>query len=97
MTNYWPDLFFVSLPSLLFLVIEVASGEYGDLNPVLFEAVQRGMCALEEKKNQCDNNNPSVCATMRQVVCISLLQYKHDQIVPFHHFVSYASTNQLGN
>uniref|UniRef100_A0A669DWP7 ATP-binding cassette, sub-family G (WHITE), member 4b n=1 Tax=Oreochromis niloticus TaxID=8128 RepID=A0A669DWP7_ORENI len=30
-------------------IIEVASGEYGDLNPVLFEAVQGGMCALEEK------------------------------------------------
>uniref|UniRef100_A0A674MVW5 ATP-binding cassette, sub-family G (WHITE), member 4b n=1 Tax=Takifugu rubripes TaxID=31033 RepID=A0A674MVW5_TAKRU len=37
-------------------VIEVASGEYGDLNPVLFEAVQGGMCALEEKKNQCPTN-----------------------------------------
>lgn len=42
-------------------MIEVASGEYGDLNPVLFEAVQGGMCALEEKKNQCGNNG--VCAT----------------------------------
>uniref|UniRef100_A0A8D3C0D3 ABC transporter domain-containing protein n=1 Tax=Scophthalmus maximus TaxID=52904 RepID=A0A8D3C0D3_SCOMX len=40
-------------------IIEVASGEYGDLNPVLFEAVQGGMCAIEEKKNQCGNNvNP---------------------------------------
>ncbi|XP_054651032.1 ATP-binding cassette sub-family G member 4-like isoform X2 [Dunckerocampus dactyliophorus] len=36
-------------------IIEVASGEYGDLNPVLFEAVQGGMCAVEEK-NQCDSN-----------------------------------------
>uniref|UniRef100_A0A671V1S3 ATP-binding cassette, sub-family G (WHITE), member 4b n=1 Tax=Sparus aurata TaxID=8175 RepID=A0A671V1S3_SPAAU len=36
-------------------IIEVASGEYGDLNPVLFEAVQGGMCALEEKKQQCEN------------------------------------------
>uniref|UniRef100_A0A4W6CAB6 ATP-binding cassette, sub-family G (WHITE), member 4b n=1 Tax=Lates calcarifer TaxID=8187 RepID=A0A4W6CAB6_LATCA len=32
-------------------IIEVASGEYGDLNPVLFEAVQGGMCALEGKNH----------------------------------------------
>lgn len=63
-----------------FLVIEVASGEYGDLNPVLFEAVQRGMCALEEKKNQSDSSNSSVCATMRPVVCIFLLKYNPDHI-----------------
>uniref|UniRef100_A0A3P8UYF3 ATP-binding cassette, sub-family G (WHITE), member 4b n=1 Tax=Cynoglossus semilaevis TaxID=244447 RepID=A0A3P8UYF3_CYNSE len=40
-------------------VIEVASGEYGDLNPMLFEAVQHGMCAVEKKKNQCDDNDIS--------------------------------------
>lgn len=39
-------------------VIEVASGEYGDLNPVLFEAVRGEMCTLNEKKNQADNNHP---------------------------------------
>ncbi|KAG7485322.1 ATP-binding cassette sub-family G member 4 [Solea senegalensis] len=32
-------------------IIEVASGEYGDLNPVLFEAVQGGLCSEEGKKN----------------------------------------------
>uniref|UniRef100_A0A673L314 ATP-binding cassette sub-family G member 4-like n=1 Tax=Sinocyclocheilus rhinocerous TaxID=307959 RepID=A0A673L314_9TELE len=35
-------------------IIEVVSGEYGDLNPVLFEAVQGGMCALEQKCNCVD-------------------------------------------
>lgn len=59
-------------------VIEVASGEYGDLNPVLFEAVQGGMCALEEKKNQCDSNGSSVCATrcptVRSRTCAAVLQ-----------------------
>ncbi|KAJ8267048.1 hypothetical protein GJAV_G00137710 [Gymnothorax javanicus] len=40
-------------------IIEVASGEYGDLNPVLFEAVQGGMCALESKKNSTDKNDPT--------------------------------------
>ncbi|MCI4385772.1 hypothetical protein PGIGA_G00054740, partial [Pangasianodon gigas] len=39
-------------------IIEVASGEYGDLSPVLFEAVQGGLCPLEEKK-YCEQNNPS--------------------------------------
>ncbi|XP_066534236.1 ATP-binding cassette sub-family G member 4b isoform X1 [Hoplias malabaricus] len=32
-------------------ILEVASGEYGDVNPVLFEAVQSGMCAPDEKNN----------------------------------------------
>lgn len=75
------------------LVIEVASGEYGDLNPVLFEAVQRGMCALEEKKNQCDSNNSSVCATMRQAVCVFLLKYNYDHIVSFF-FILYQMLKQ---
>ncbi|XP_060942202.1 ATP-binding cassette sub-family G member 4 isoform X2 [Limanda limanda] len=38
-------------------IIEVASGEYGDLNPVLFEAVQGGLCSEEGKKNS--KNDPS--------------------------------------
>ncbi|XP_068572327.1 ATP-binding cassette sub-family G member 4 isoform X2 [Cebidichthys violaceus] len=45
-------------------IIEVASGEYGDLNPVLFEAVQGGLCSEEGKKNSRDKNgssSPSQC------------------------------------
>ncbi|TKS81488.1 ATP-binding cassette sub-family G member 4 [Collichthys lucidus] len=58
-------------------IIEVASGEYGDLNPVLFEAVQGGMCALEEKKNPCDNNGTSVCATKCPMVLTHLRLISH--------------------
>lgn len=43
----------------LLAVIEVASGEYGDLNPVLFEAVQGGLCSDESKKNSIDKNDPT--------------------------------------
>lgn len=54
---------FTSLSSLS-SVIEVASGEYGDLNPVLFEAVQGGLCSEESKKNSRDKSDsscPSQC------------------------------------
>ncbi|TRY99303.1 hypothetical protein DNTS_003992, partial [Danionella cerebrum] len=40
-------------------IIEVASGEYGDLNPVLFEAVQGGLCSDEGKKNSTDKSDPT--------------------------------------
>lgn len=40
-------------------VIEVASGEYGDLNPVLFDAVQGGLCSEESKKNSRDKSDSS--------------------------------------
>ncbi|XP_012734162.2 ATP-binding cassette sub-family G member 4-like [Fundulus heteroclitus] len=43
-------------------IIEVASGEYGDMNPVLFEAVQSGMCAMEHHKNTRETNGTLVCA-----------------------------------
>ncbi|XP_034034463.1 ATP-binding cassette sub-family G member 4 [Thalassophryne amazonica] len=38
-------------------IIEVASGEYGDLNQVLFEAVQGGLCSEEGKKNSRDKSD----------------------------------------
>ncbi|XP_053703953.1 ATP-binding cassette sub-family G member 4 isoform X3 [Synchiropus splendidus] len=44
-------------------IIEVASGEYGDLNPVLFEAVQGGLCCEEGKKNSQDKSDTSCNST----------------------------------
>ncbi|KAG7471401.1 hypothetical protein MATL_G00124200 [Megalops atlanticus] len=46
-------------------IIEVASGEYGDLNPVLFEAVQGGLCAMEDKKycEKSESHCPSLSHT----------------------------------
>uniref|UniRef100_A0A672GD61 ABC transporter domain-containing protein n=1 Tax=Salarias fasciatus TaxID=181472 RepID=A0A672GD61_SALFA len=40
-------------------IIEVASGEYGDLNQVLFQAVQGGLCSEEGKKNSRDKSDSS--------------------------------------
>ncbi|NXS14051.1 ABCG4 protein, partial [Neodrepanis coruscans] len=48
-------------------IIEVASGEYGDLNPVLFRAVQNGMCTMAEKKSspdKADSSCPAHCGTV---------------------------------
>ncbi|KAM6432165.1 ATP-binding cassette sub-family G member 4 isoform 1-T1 [Liasis olivaceus] len=45
-------------------IIEVASGEYGDLNPLLFQAVQNGLCVMEEKKSspeKMDSLMPGPC------------------------------------
>ncbi|CAL8364978.1 unnamed protein product [Lota lota] len=44
-------------------IIEVASGEYGDLNPMLFEAVQGGLCSEESKKNSSDESDSSCHST----------------------------------
>ncbi|CAL1570890.1 unnamed protein product [Knipowitschia caucasica] len=49
-------------------IIEVASGEYGDINPVLFEAVQSGLCALDEKKIFDESNGHPICATANHKV-----------------------------
>uniref|UniRef100_A0A8C6LBE5 ATP binding cassette subfamily G member 4 n=1 Tax=Nothobranchius furzeri TaxID=105023 RepID=A0A8C6LBE5_NOTFU len=63
-------------------IIEVASGEYGDLNPVLFEAVQGGLCSEEGKKNSRDKSDsscPSQCYTFFPIfrvmshLCIGVL------------------------
>uniref|UniRef100_A0A3Q3X1L8 ABC transporter domain-containing protein n=1 Tax=Mola mola TaxID=94237 RepID=A0A3Q3X1L8_MOLML len=52
-------------------IIEVASGEYGDLNPVLFEAVQGGLCSEESKKSrdrdQSDSPSPSQYHSVRSL------------------------------
>uniref|UniRef100_H3DA55 ATP-binding cassette, sub-family G (WHITE), member 4b n=1 Tax=Tetraodon nigroviridis TaxID=99883 RepID=H3DA55_TETNG len=58
-------------------VIEVASGEYGDLNPVLFEAVQGGMCALEERRSRCANNGTSLCPAKHAMLCPSQVPAGH--------------------
>uniref|UniRef100_A0A674INX6 ATP binding cassette subfamily G member 4 n=1 Tax=Terrapene triunguis TaxID=2587831 RepID=A0A674INX6_9SAUR len=48
-------------------IIEVASGEYGDLNPLLFRAVQNGLCTMAEKKSspeKTDSSCPVPCVTV---------------------------------
>uniref|UniRef100_A0A8C1LGC8 ATP-binding cassette, sub-family G (WHITE), member 4a n=1 Tax=Cyprinus carpio TaxID=7962 RepID=A0A8C1LGC8_CYPCA len=51
-------------------IIEVASGEYGDLNPVLFEAVQGGLCSDDGKKNSIDKNDSLTHPPQFLCVCV---------------------------
>ncbi|XP_051552531.1 ATP-binding cassette sub-family G member 4-like isoform X1 [Myxocyprinus asiaticus] len=75
-------------------IIEVASGEYGDLNHVLFEAVQGGLCSDEVKKNSIDKNDPTTS-------CPSPCHYVSDGHTPshtksaFHQFHCILSTHLL--
>ena len=71
-------LFVLTSLSSLLLVIEVASGEYGDLNSVLFEAVQGGLCSEEGKKNSRDKSDsscPSQCHSVSDTY--PLMQHMH--------------------
>ncbi|XP_075460273.1 ATP-binding cassette sub-family G member 4 isoform X2 [Ascaphus truei] len=43
-------------------IIELASGEYGDLNPVLFHAVQDGLCPISREKSKPAKRDPAHCA-----------------------------------
>lgn len=65
----------ISLSSL-FPVIEVASGEYRDLNPVLFDAVQGGLCSEEGKKNSRDKTDSSCPSQCHSVSDISALTHR---------------------
>uniref|UniRef100_A0A8C5N3L5 ATP binding cassette subfamily G member 4 n=1 Tax=Leptobrachium leishanense TaxID=445787 RepID=A0A8C5N3L5_9ANUR len=42
-------------------IIELASGEYGDLNPVLFRAVEDGLCPISREKSMPFNRELDVC------------------------------------
>ncbi|KAJ0005782.1 hypothetical protein NQD34_015676 [Periophthalmus magnuspinnatus] len=58
-------------------IIEVASGEYGNMNPVLFEAVQSGLCTLNETKSLNQNNGHQICTTTNHKVLTHLRIISH--------------------
>uniref|UniRef100_A0A671UYA6 ATP-binding cassette, sub-family G (WHITE), member 4b n=1 Tax=Sparus aurata TaxID=8175 RepID=A0A671UYA6_SPAAU len=80
-------------------IIEVASGEYGDLNPVLFEAVQGGMCALEEKKQQCENESHTFATSTLTQFCIlfkrTLITICRDQVLTHLRLISHIAIGLL--
>uniref|UniRef100_A0A803TRI9 ATP binding cassette subfamily G member 4 n=1 Tax=Anolis carolinensis TaxID=28377 RepID=A0A803TRI9_ANOCA len=59
-------------------IIEVASGEYGDLNPLLFQAVQNGLCAMADKKSSPDKTDascPEPCVASHTFATSTLTQF----------------------
>ncbi|NWR25688.1 ABCG4 protein, partial [Emberiza fucata] len=76
-------------------IIEVASGEYGDLNPVLFRAVQNGMCTMAEKKSSPDKADSScpTCGTVSGAQRSPLCQQGPDvDHIESHTFATSTST-----
>ena len=75
-------------------VIEVASGEYGDLNPVLFEAVQGGLCSEEGKKNSSDESDSFCHSTGYNVCCTRTRKGAHTHTHTHAHAHAHAPNTQ---
>ncbi|MEE6513002.1 hypothetical protein FKM82_020425 [Ascaphus truei] len=61
-TIHQPSAKLFELFDKVFTFIELASGEYGDLNPVLFRAVQDGLCPISREKSKPAKRDPAHCA-----------------------------------